>query len=219
MSVLDKMLDALTSAYNAKPGGNIGKLFSILADTFDVLGDTFAKIRAWRDVDSAAGTTLDHIGKNFGVDREGMPDTFYRLLIKVKMVSHLRGGDIDTVINAAAELYGLDASRLELTELFPAKLQIALQETDLTAEQIQATPIIATMIKRVMAAGVGFKACLRSESTERISPIYFGMGMIFGGSVTIKPWAYVVPDLRLDHHVGFGLIERGTITIKQGETA
>ncbi len=54
MSVLDKMLDALTSAYNAKPGGNIGKLFSILADTFDVLGDTFAKIRAWRDVDSAA---------------------------------------------------------------------------------------------------------------------------------------------------------------------
>ncbi len=69
MSMLDRMLEAITSAYNSKPSGKIGKLFSIFAGSLDDLDRTFSTIREWRDVDKARGRTLDLMGRNFGVSQ------------------------------------------------------------------------------------------------------------------------------------------------------
>ena len=48
-------------------------------------------------------------------------DDFYRLEIRVKVMSQLSGGDDDTVINAAAELLGVEPTDIELEDDFPAK--------------------------------------------------------------------------------------------------
>ena len=67
------------------------------------------------------GPSWTAIGANFGVARGGADDTFYRLLIKIKMIALLSGGDIDTIISAAASLFNVDVSEIEVRELFPGE--------------------------------------------------------------------------------------------------
>ncbi|MBD5156213.1 MAG: hypothetical protein HDT13_01015, partial [Butyrivibrio sp.] len=108
---LSEMLDALTSAYTRKDRDNsklkrptetnIGKLFSVLAWGLDSVQAQAETIKLWDNIDLARGSVLDRYGANFGVKRFGADDAFYRLLIKVKMLSQLSGGDINTVANAA----------------------------------------------------------------------------------------------------------------------
>ena len=100
---LHTMLDMLTGAYNRDDvrnaysslplETNIGRLFNTLAWGLELIHDQSDKILLWDDLDNAQGAVLDRYGENFGVARDGAPDAFYRLLIKVKMISLLSGGD------------------------------------------------------------------------------------------------------------------------------
>ena len=127
---LHTMLDMLTGAYNRDDvrnaysslplETNIGRLFNTLAWGLELVHDQSDKILLWDDLDNAQGAVLDRYGENFGVARDGAPDAFYRLLIKVKMISLLSGGDIETVINAAATLFDIEPEQVDLDEVFPA---------------------------------------------------------------------------------------------------
>lgn len=126
---LHTMLDMLTGAYNRDDvrnaysslplETNIGRLFNTLAWGLELVHDQSDKILLWDDLDNAQGAVLDRYGENFGVARDGAPDAFYRLLIKVKMISLLSGGDIETVINAAATLFDIEPEQVDLDEVFP----------------------------------------------------------------------------------------------------
>ena len=121
---LSEMLDALTSAYTRKDRNaskfkrptetNIGKLFSVLAWGLDSVQAQAETVKLWDNIDLARGSVLDRYGANFGVNRLGADDEFYRLLIKVKMLSQLSGGDIETVANAAATLLEIDRKSTRL---------------------------------------------------------------------------------------------------------
>ena len=121
---LHTMLDMLTGAYNRDDvrnaysslplETNIGRLFNTLAWGLELVHDQSDKILLWDDLDNAQGAVLDRYGENFGVARDGAPDAFYRLLIKVKMISLLSGGDIETVINAAATLFDIEPEQVDL---------------------------------------------------------------------------------------------------------
>lgn len=170
---LSEMLYALTSAYTRKDYTNrqraavletsIGKLFSIFAWGLDTVQEQADAIRLWDDLDYAKGAVLDRYGANFGVRRFGAGDTFYRLAIKVKLLSQLSGGDIETVLDAAATLFGVTTDKIALTELFPAKVQIELNEMDIPLETLEIAPDIAEMIKRILAAGVGLIIMLKNS--------------------------------------------------------
>ncbi len=173
--ILIKMLDMLTGAYTRtdlqraqqelKPVTNIGKLFSIFAYGFDMVREHIEKIRLWDNLDYAQGKVLDRYGANFGVTRDGTSDAFYRLLIKVKMISQLSGGDIDTVINAVATMYSIDPLQVKFEEIFPAKIRVTIQAADLGKEQLDAIDIISKLIKRIIAAGVGFYTMIETKVT------------------------------------------------------
>lgn len=162
---LTEMLYALTSAYTRKdydncqkgspPDTNIGKLFSIFAWGLDTVQEQTKLIRLWDNIDNACGSVLDKHGANFGVQRYGTEDIFYRLIIKMKLLSQLSGGDIDTVLNIAAALFEIPVENIELIELFPANIRIDIQEMDLTPEKITIMTGISTILKRILAAGVG----------------------------------------------------------------
>lgn len=162
MKLLEKMLDKLTSAYNAKPYSFIGKLFSIFAGMLEQLLVTLDVIELWKDIDQASGSTLDRLGANFGVKRQGMNDVFFRIVIQTKVTALLSSGDINTIIEAVATLFGIDPSRVELKEVYPAKVEIGVHEVDLTDEKITAAPLIMQMAKRVLAAGVGLRIIKRA---------------------------------------------------------
>ena len=117
---LEKMLEMLTSAYtrrdlqnlrhNQPLETNIGKVFSLFATGLEIIRENAELVRLWDNIDNAEGAVLDRYGANFGVERGAASDGLYRILIRVKMIAQLSGGDDDTVIRAAGELLGVDFS-------------------------------------------------------------------------------------------------------------
>ncbi|MCI8442577.1 MAG: hypothetical protein HFG27_08610 [Provencibacterium sp.] len=173
MSYLATMLDMLTGAYirsdlrraqeGNPPQTNIGKLLSIYADGLETVHAALDTVRLWDDLDRSVGTTLERYGANFGVARENAPDIIYRVMIKVKMMAQLSGGDIDTVIRAASALFDVDEQDILLRELFPAKIRILVDSASLDEEHRSLLPTILRFFKRIVAAGVGFDMGPRIE--------------------------------------------------------
>ena len=197
---LAEMLYALTSAYSRKDYDNrqsnlpletkIGKLFAVFAWGLNSVQEQAELIKLWDNIDTAKGSVLDRYGANFGVYRSGADDMFYRLLIKVKMLSQLSGGDIDTLIRAAAQLFDIQDSQVELTELFPAKIRVYVNEADLTPQKMEEAPLISRLMKRLTAAGVGFKVFLRSYRTLRYTISITTASFILTWSEAVPPEVY-----------------------------
>lgn len=190
---LAEMLYALTSAYsnkdyeNAKRGSppktNIGKLFAIFAWGLDIIGEQTQKVKDWDNLDNACGSVLDRYGANFGVDRMGMTDEFYRLYIRVQKMSQLSGGDDDTIIRAASELFDVDPTDIELEDVFPAKKRMTVNGVAIPENRIKMVDQIAAALKRVLAAGVGFM----------IQLVYI-FKFTIEVSFELESWSYDVPE-------------------------
>jgi len=170
-NLLYTMLDMLTSPHtrtdvlNAKQGlpmeTNIGKLFSLFSWGLQMTHEHAERVKLWDNLDNAQGAVLDRYGANFGVYRNGTDDDYYRLLIKVKMLAQLSGGDIDTVICAASELLGVPAEEIDLAEVFPAKVWIYVDQVIIDEYHMEIIQLIARVMKRIVAAGVGMRLFLR----------------------------------------------------------
>ena len=218
---LHTMLDMLTGAYNRDDvrnaysslplETNIGRLFNTLAWGLELVHDQSDKILLWDDLDNAQGAVLDRYGENFGVARDGAPDAFYRLLIKVKMISLLSGGDIETVINAAATLFDIEPEQVDLDEVFPAKVWIYVDEADLEAEKIDTAELIAGVMKRIAAAGVGTRVFLRTYHTAR-SRSYYAVPALIYNEIEAKPRTTPFRTATSRSYVGLAVWEDVSIT-------
>lgn len=194
--LLRTMLDALTSGYSRKDlrnaahslpmETNIGRLFSTFAYGLNIAQDQSEKIRLWDDIDNARGSVLDRYAANFGVKRNGASDAFLRLLIKVKMISLLSGGDIDTVIKAAASLFDISPETVELKEVFPAKVWLLIDEALLDAVKLDTAEIIAGMMKRIVAAGVGTRLIFRTYRSHQ-NAAYMNTAAFDSTEITLRP--------------------------------
>lgn len=193
---LSEMLYALTSAYtrkdyeNRQRGSpaetNIGKLFSVFAWGLDSVQEQAELVRMWDDIDNAKGKVLDRYGANWGVKRMTPNDSIYRLAIKVKVMAQLSGGDINTVLNAASALLDVDLPELLLEEIFPAKIGLYVDWELLTDERKELVEPIAYAIKRILAAGVGFRVYVRTYRTYRQSIRIGHLGYI-GTELSVIP--------------------------------
>ena len=164
---ISEMLYALTSAYSRKDYDNqrqqhlletsIGKLFSIFAWGLDTVEEQAGLIRLWDNIDYARGKVLDRYGANFGVKRFGTTDSLYRLAIKIKVLSQLSGGDIDTVIRATASLIGVTDADVLLEEDYPAKIVLYVNIALVPQERLDLLNDIIAALKRIIAVGVGFR--------------------------------------------------------------
>lgn len=161
---LKKMLHELTTAYNRDEDSNIGKLFQITAGVYESAFSSLEGVKDLRDINNAHGVTLDQIGRNWGVKRDGLDDDLYRVLILVKIISLINGGDIDTVINAAAVIFQVDHADIHLTEIFPAKIKVdAPYQAVMAVVDAESLRIVMRFIKRILAAGIGLDFGLYSD--------------------------------------------------------
>jgi hypothetical protein len=190
VKILAQMLGLLTSAYrksdehrianNLPLGSNIGRVFSVFGWGLELIQENAERVRLWANIDHAKGKVLDRYGANFGVHRGGANDMFYRLMIKTKILSQISGGDMETVIGAIASLYEIDPfDNIEINEVFPAKLQIILNEPVLPAWHREVRTLVWALIKRIIAAGVGLEIIYRTRVTVQ------GSNYI-GGKVTTQ---------------------------------
>lgn len=195
-SYLEKMLYELTSAYTRKdydnckreipPETNIGKLFSLFAWGLDSAREQAGLVKLWDNIDNARGAVLDRYGANFGVKRVSSDDRYYRLAIRVKVMAQLSGGDIDTVVWAAATLLEVDAPDMLLEEIYPAKIALYVDMALLSPGILDLIEEVARAIKRILAAGVGMRLYLRTYRTYR-SVLTFSQGAYILAGISAVP--------------------------------
>lgn len=167
MNFAVKMLEMLTSSYNRTdiqnlqenqlPQTNIGKLFSLAGWGFDIIKDQAEKVRLWDDIDVMQGSALTRHGESFGVSRGEASDEILRIMIKVKTIAMLASGDLDTIILSAATLFGVSATDVKADEIYPAKVYLYIDEDKLDAEHKRVAEIIAGLMSRIKASGVGIR--------------------------------------------------------------
>lgn len=185
MSFAKDMLEMLTSAYDRsdiprlsrgeKPQTNVGKLFYLLGYGFDIIRENTERVRLWDDIDQAQGKSLDRYGGNYGVYRGEASDDIYRVMIKVKILSMLSAGQLDTIINAAAILFGVENTEVRAEELFPAKVWLYIDEDKVDESRVKIADTIAALMRRIKAAGVGMRIFLVTYHTGT-EILYTGIG-------------------------------------------
>lgn len=188
MSFALKMLEMLTSAYNRTdivrlqkgelPETNIGKLFCLAGWGFDILLEQTERVRLWDDIDQMRGRVLERFGRDFGVERGEASDEIFRIMIKVKIISMLAGGNLDTLILAAANLFGVTPEDVRHEEVYPAKVYLYIDEDRLDEEHKNISDVIAGLMSRVKAAGVGLRIFYRTYHEYN--------QMLFLGTLTVK---------------------------------
>ena len=168
MTLHERMLSMLTSAYNRNPSGNIGKLMGIFADGIDVIDAALRDVREWRNLNTAAGVVLDRVGDTYGVSRVGMDDATYRLMIITKMLAAYSGGDADTLIRAAAALIGIDESAIALSE-GTAAVTLTVDELDVPTAFFGRQEAVCGMLQQAAAAGIALVLELQQPIYQSLS--------------------------------------------------
>ncbi|MEC0092895.1 hypothetical protein [Paenibacillus macquariensis] len=178
MFSLKDMLSRFTDAFNKNPYSNIGKLIGILHGQMNDLDSALVKVRDWRSIDIAQGTTLDRIGQNVIQPRGAATDEVYRVLLKSKIARNLSKTDINTIIRVLALALNCDFADIRIQEKFsavidpePAALSLIrvpikrLNEVGMSPRQF------AQIIQKTVAAGVKV-AQIELAGTFRLSPVY-----------------------------------------------
>ncbi|WP_284641178.1 hypothetical protein [Paenibacillus silviterrae] len=171
------VLRRLTDVFSKNPNSNIGKLLTIMADQIRELTETQNRIRDWRDIDQAQGTTLDRIGQNVGQPRGVATDEVYRILIKSKIARNLSTGDINTIIRVVSTALDCDPSEIEIKETFedpvsPEPAGISVISVPLQRiNEIGLSPVqFSKIIQRTVAAGVRVRV-IELEGTFSFSSV------------------------------------------------
>lgn len=159
--MIKELLSRLTDVYRKDTQSNIGKLMAIFAHELERLQATQQRVKAWRDIDLAEGTTLDRIGANVVQSRGVATDEIYRILIKSKIARNLSQGDINTIIRVLSTALNVRPSEIKIAEKYndpndpePAAISII----QLPLARINAVGMsayqFARIVQRTVAAGV-----------------------------------------------------------------
>lgn len=198
MNFAMQMLEMLTSAYDRSdlitipkgepPRTNIGRLHSVIGWGFDLVKDSAERVKLWDDLDLAQGKVLDRYGSNYGVQRGTASDSIYRIMIKVKIISMLSAGNLDTIINAAAVLFNVLPEDVDVEEVFPAKVYLYIDEDKVDEEHKAVAESIAALMRRIKAAGVGMRIFYRVYHTSKTN--------VRVGTVFVKNVRMVIPPYK-----------------------
>ena len=87
----------LPDLYNTNEDSNNAKLLNIFEDELNSLNQQLELVQLYQDIDKAKGKTLDRIGQNVQLQRNGWNDAQYRVYLKTKIITNLSGGEIETI--------------------------------------------------------------------------------------------------------------------------
>jgi hypothetical protein len=112
------------------------------------------------DINRMEGAQLDKIGEIIGQNRLGYNDTFYRILIKVKIGINNSEGELERIITLWKLL--TSSTYVEVRERFPAKVKL-VTTTDLGSDLFT---LIKDIAQQVLAGGVGIDTIFVTDPTR-----------------------------------------------------
>lgn len=113
---ITEYVNALPDSYKKSESSNNYKLLSIEQRSVKSLTDDIEAIRNALDIRKATGKTLDHYGRTYSQARGSMTDEQYRYVILQKVAQCLSGCDCNSVIQALASIFGVDATEFKIIE-------------------------------------------------------------------------------------------------------
>ena len=140
--------DRMIEQFKEECAPNLNKLLTVFTDQIQEVENTLIDLLNDRSLSRASGAQLDIIGSIVGVDREGRTDEDYLPVILVQIQVNNTGGEEEALTALLMSLS--QATVIDIQELFPAKLDIALNANDIPATTAQ-------LLRRAITAGVGFQ--------------------------------------------------------------
>ncbi|PAD73662.1 hypothetical protein [Paenibacillus campinasensis] len=161
MFSLKDMMRRFADAYNKDPQSNLGKLIGILYGQLRQVNDTLERVRDWRSIDEAQGTTLDRIGENIVQTRGASTDEVYRVLLKSKIARNLSKTDVNTIIQVLSLALDCPYSDIRIVPKFndpaepePAAISLIKVPTKRLNEVGMSPLQFGQIIQKTVAAGV-----------------------------------------------------------------
>ncbi|WP_304057935.1 hypothetical protein [Levilactobacillus namurensis] len=149
-------------------------VWSLLANDMENAQSTVDKVDKSRSIDEAAGRWLDKLGADWGVNRNGFDDNFYRFLIKTRQLARQTDGTYNSLIHLIADSLGAKYSEINVE---PVKDESqAIQVTNIPAEYIDSQRKEAMVLSRIrgsVVAGVRV-ARVQFQKVAR-TKLYYGM--------------------------------------------
>lgn len=114
----DEMIKMLPDAYKKDKDSNNYKMFKILDSNIEELSLTQERIREYHCLDLAEGKALDLFGENLGLERKGLSDDVYRVLLKAKVLRNQGTGSLNNTTELIAYALNTSVSNIKLSEDF-----------------------------------------------------------------------------------------------------
>ena len=115
---LDTILNELPVSLAYSEDSNNAKMLSFFVDSMIDIQETLQQIDDYRDIDNAKGSTLDMIGADRGVYRNGADDEFYRFEIKTKQLQRITDGTYNSLIKLVCDSLQADYSEINVRPMY-----------------------------------------------------------------------------------------------------
>jgi len=117
----------LPDVYNKQVGSNTRLKYEVVAEVIDDINDLFAEIEGLETLENVYGYTLDLLGFDFGVKRNGLSDTAFRALIFAKRSNSIGGNSVDRILEYMSFYVG--PGMVHLVELWDVSTTYFLDAT------------------------------------------------------------------------------------------
>lgn len=109
-SLFDETYENVLEQFKNSP--NLIKLLQVIMKMKQQIDDATVSLAKLRTINTATGISLDHIGEELGVPRNGADDDDYRVLLKIRAYRTQTAGTRDQIIELLSRFTGTDESTI-----------------------------------------------------------------------------------------------------------
>lgn len=112
----EELVKMLPDAYKKDNNSNNLKMFKLLDDHIEEIILTQNRIREYHSLELAKGKALDMFGENLGVERKGLSDEVYKVILKAKTIKNQGTGSFNNTTELIAYALNTDIKNIRLSE-------------------------------------------------------------------------------------------------------
>lgn len=145
---------------------NTWRLFSLTEQQADTCSEKCRYLFDMLDISKCTGDALNRMGEMYGCQRKvGTSDDVYRAELLAKIASYFSDASADTILQAAANTFGLEVGELYFKEVKPATVQIHLKSPDVLGKLPVTLPQLKMFLSGLLAVGVGLEDDILIDGT------------------------------------------------------
>lgn len=145
---------------------NTWRLFSLTEQQADACSEECGYLFDMLDISECTGDALNRTGVMYGCHRRACTsDDVYRAELLAKIASYFSDASADTILQAAANAFGLEVGELYFKETRPATVQIHIRSPDVLDKLPVTLLQLKTFLSGLLAVGVGLEEDILVDGT------------------------------------------------------